>query len=116
FASYGSADDLWVASTSTTQMQLVRVTSGQVRPRQIQWSKRGGGMVYFLDGTGQNCRRRPGGRRLGSPPGPPSVGGGGAAGTICGWPAHRRPRCNWCESRRGRFGRGKSSGRSGAGR
>jgi tricorn protease len=48
--------DLWVANTSGSM--VMRLTTGGVAPRQIQWSKRrsilGGGLeiVYFLDGQG----------------------------------------------------------------
>jgi tricorn protease len=48
--------DLWVASTSGGR--VTRLTAGRVRPRQITWSKRRGGLggsldfLYFLDGNG----------------------------------------------------------------
>lgn len=51
FRSSGSSgDDLWVASTSGGQ--LTRLTTGNVRPRQIQWSKRSADLIYFLDAAG----------------------------------------------------------------
>jgi tricorn protease len=42
--------DLWVASTSGGH--LMRLTSGNQRPQQITWSRRGD-TVYFLDGGGE---------------------------------------------------------------
>src|SRR5262249_28962552 len=44
-------DDLWVASTSGGQ--LSRVTTGNLRPQQIQWSRRPGETIYFRDGSGE---------------------------------------------------------------
>src|SRR5439155_4788351 len=44
-------DDLWVASTSGGQ--LTRVTTGNLRPQQIQWSRRPGEAIYFRDGNGE---------------------------------------------------------------
>jgi tricorn protease len=44
-----NSDDLWIASSSGTQ--VLRLTTGSLRPNQIRWSK-GGTMVYFLDGNG----------------------------------------------------------------
>ncbi len=43
-------DDLWVASTSGGQ--LSRVTTGNLRPQQIHWSRRPGETIYFRDGNG----------------------------------------------------------------
>jgi tricorn protease len=51
FRSMGNnGDDLWVASTSGGQ--LTRVTTGNLRPQQIQWSKRVPDTIYFRDGEG----------------------------------------------------------------
>jgi tricorn protease len=43
-------DDLWVASVSGGQ--IMRLTSGNLRPQQIQWSKRFPDRIYFRDGEG----------------------------------------------------------------
>ncbi|HEV3237467.1 MAG TPA: S41 family peptidase [Gemmataceae bacterium] len=43
-------DDLWVASTNGSS--LSRITTGNLRPHQIQWSKRSPDTIYFLDGEG----------------------------------------------------------------
>ena len=52
FRSTGSSgDDLWVASSSGSQ--LTRLTTGSVRPQQIQWSQRLPDVIYFRDGHGQ---------------------------------------------------------------
>ncbi|HEY1376288.1 MAG TPA: S41 family peptidase, partial [Gemmataceae bacterium] len=45
-----SGDDLWVASADGKQ--VTRATSGGVRPRQIRWSQKHAGTVFFLDGSG----------------------------------------------------------------
>jgi tricorn protease len=51
FASSGmGGSDLWVASTSGSQ--ITRVTHGDQEPSQIQWSRRFPGVVYFKDGKG----------------------------------------------------------------
>jgi tricorn protease len=50
FRSRSSGDDLWVAGTDGRD--LTRVTTGNLQPRQIRWSKRIPGMVYFLDSSG----------------------------------------------------------------
>ncbi|HEY1860800.1 MAG TPA: S41 family peptidase, partial [Gemmataceae bacterium] len=51
FRSMGTnGDDLWVASTQGGQ--LTRVTTGNLRPQQIQWSKRLPDTIYFRDGEG----------------------------------------------------------------
>ena len=44
----GTGDDLWVANVDGGS--LTRVTTGNVGPRQIRWTK--GGTIYFLDNTG----------------------------------------------------------------
>jgi tricorn protease len=50
FRAISNGDDLWVAST--TGKELTRVTTGNLRPTQLQWS-RSLPMIYFRDGTGQ---------------------------------------------------------------
>jgi tricorn protease len=50
FRSTGSSDDLWVASTDGGHM--TRVTHGNMRPTQIQWSRRSSEVLYFRDGAG----------------------------------------------------------------
>jgi tricorn protease len=74
FVSYGPAADLWVAGALGGS--LARLTSGQVRPRQLQWSKRGGEMIYFLDRSGQIRKVGPGGGGLAALFGQPSGAGG----------------------------------------
>jgi tricorn protease len=49
FRAVSNGDDLWVASTDGSN--LTRVTSGSLRPRQIQWSQ-GSGVIFFRDGSG----------------------------------------------------------------
>jgi tricorn protease len=44
-------DDLWVASTDGSQVQ--RLTSGNTRPMQMQWSRYFGSKLYFRDGDGR---------------------------------------------------------------
>ena len=66
-ATADSSDDLWVASTNGGQ--LTRLTTGNMRPTQIIWSKPQpsalGDMIYFRDGTGiiRMVRRSRGRRR-----------------------------------------------------
>lgn len=43
-------DDLWVASSDGGS--LTRLTTGSVKPTQIQWSRFFGSMIYFRDGQG----------------------------------------------------------------
>jgi tricorn protease len=57
FRGLSKGSDLWVAST--TGHQVTRLTTGNQRPRQIQWSRRKSGfgsgymdLIYFLDGGG----------------------------------------------------------------
>jgi tricorn protease len=51
FRSVGpSGDDLWVASANGSS--LTRITTGNLRPQSIQWSKRTPDTIYFLDGDG----------------------------------------------------------------
>ncbi len=49
--------DLWVASTDGRS--VTRLTSGNLLPRHIHWSKRPIEVVYFLDGQGQIRMARP---------------------------------------------------------
>jgi tricorn protease len=52
FRSAGSSgDDLWVASSNGSQ--LTRLTTGSLRPQQIQWSQRTPDLIYFRDRQGQ---------------------------------------------------------------
>lgn len=46
--SQSNGDDLWIANVDGSSLN--RVTTGNLAPRQIRWTK--GGTVYFLDGTG----------------------------------------------------------------
>ncbi len=55
-------DDLWLAASNGSQ--VTRLTTGNLRPRQIRWSRLGGA-VYFLDGGGSLRAIRPG---FGGPP------------------------------------------------
>ncbi len=79
FRSLGSSngDDLWVANASGGQ--LTRVTTGGMRPSQIQWSKRVSDLVYFRDGTGVLRMARTGGTDLASLFSRPAGGTSGAA-------------------------------------
>jgi len=43
-------DDLWVASSDGGS--LTRLTTGNTKPTQIQWSRLFGNMIYFRDGSG----------------------------------------------------------------
>jgi tricorn protease len=46
-------DDLWIASVDGERKNFSRLTTGNMRPQQIQWSrKRFSPAVYFLDGDG----------------------------------------------------------------
>jgi tricorn protease len=60
----GRESDLWVASANGGQ--LIRVTTGNQRPTQIQWSKRKSpfgtplDLIYYLDGNGTIRLARPG--------------------------------------------------------
>src|SRR5262249_50275787 len=47
----GTNYDLWVATSNGNSTQ--RITSGGLYPRQIQWMRRGGSILYFLDGNGK---------------------------------------------------------------
>ena len=46
-----SGDDLWVAGSDGRSVS--RLTTGNQSPRGIRWSKRAGGMIYFLNGLGE---------------------------------------------------------------
>ncbi len=78
FRAAGSGgDDLWVASASGGQ--ITRLTTGSVRPTQIQWSKRQTDTIYFRDRAGQVRRARAGGGAsdlMALLSGPPSRAGG----------------------------------------
>src|SRR5262249_33167828 len=58
---FSSGGDLYVSSAGGGQMN--RLTTGGVRPTQIQWSKRAGSrdLIYFRDGTGSVRKARAGG-------------------------------------------------------
>ena len=45
-----SGGDLWVAGADGREVQ--RLTTGNLRPRQLTWSKRISGAIYFLDRAG----------------------------------------------------------------
>jgi tricorn protease len=59
FRHSGTGDDLWVASTSGSN--ITRVTSSGQAPRNITWSKKSTGLIYFLNGSGELRSIRPGG-------------------------------------------------------
>jgi tricorn protease len=60
FRSTGSnGDDLWVASSDGGQLN--RITNGNQRPQQIQWSKKNSDTIYFRDGSGAIRTARAGG-------------------------------------------------------
>jgi tricorn protease len=51
FRSFGSSgSDLWVADSNGGQ--VMRITNGNQRPQQIQWSKHHPGRIYFRDAAG----------------------------------------------------------------
>jgi tricorn protease len=50
FRSTQDGDDLWVANSDGGQ--IVRVTTGNTKPTQIQWSKLFGSQIYFRDVNG----------------------------------------------------------------
>jgi tricorn protease len=57
FRSTGSSgDDLWVAASNGSQLN--RITTGNVRPQQIQWSQRQPDLIYYRDRQGQICSAR----------------------------------------------------------
>lgn len=51
FRSTFNGDDLWIANANGSQQ--TRVTQGNYAPKQIRWSKKSGGLLYFLTGTGE---------------------------------------------------------------
>ncbi|QEL17325.1 S41 family peptidase [Limnoglobus roseus] len=51
FRSLSSGDDLWVAGSDGRS--VTRLTTGSQSPHGIRWSKRAGGMIYFLNGMGE---------------------------------------------------------------
>jgi tricorn protease len=51
FRSTEGGDDLWVASVDGSQ--VTRVTTGNQKPTQIQWSRFFSGQIFFRDGSGQ---------------------------------------------------------------
>jgi tricorn protease len=51
FRSLQNGDDLWVASSDGRD--VTRITTGNQRPTQIQWSRTMSSLVYFKDGNGQ---------------------------------------------------------------
>jgi tricorn protease len=50
--------DLWIASVP--RGNVTRVTTGNMRPQQIQWSKKHNNLIYFRDSAGQIRMARPG--------------------------------------------------------
>src|SRR5262245_31594410 len=68
--------DLWVASTSGGQ--VTRITTGNLNPVQVVWTKRSSDLIYFRDGQGQIRRITPTGLNPSNPFAPPS----GAPGTV----------------------------------
>ena len=51
FRSSASGDDLWVASSSGSN--LTRVTTGGQSPHYIRWARKNPGTIYFLNGSGE---------------------------------------------------------------
>jgi tricorn protease len=73
--------DMWVATVP--RGNITRVTSGNMRPHQIQWSKKHNNVVYFRDGSGQLRMARPGGGGLDALFGAGrSASGGGEAAVV----------------------------------
>jgi len=67
FRSSGSSgDDLWVAASNGSQ--LSRLTTGNVRPQQIQWSQRLPDVIYYRDRQGQIRSARATSWPAGGPP------------------------------------------------
>lgn len=50
FRSLQDGDDLWVANSDGGQ--ITRITTGNMKPTQIQWSKLFGSQIFFRDGSG----------------------------------------------------------------
>ena len=59
FRHSGNGDDLWVASTSGAN--ITRVTLSGQAPRNITWSKKSTGLIFFLNGSGELRSIRAGG-------------------------------------------------------
>jgi tricorn protease len=51
FRAVSNGDDLWVVSSDGKSLN--RLTSGSQQPRNIRWSKKGTGAIYFLNGSGE---------------------------------------------------------------
>ena len=51
FRSTSNGDDLWVATSDGSQVG--RVTSGRQSPKQIRWSVKNPGLIYFLNSNGE---------------------------------------------------------------
>lgn len=51
FRSLSNGDDLWLASTNGST--VTRMTSGNQTPSWIRWTRKTGGTVYFLNGSGE---------------------------------------------------------------
>jgi tricorn protease len=58
FRSTSNGDDLWIASSDGGHMS--RITNGNQRPTQIQWSKRSPDVLYYREGGGTIRMARPG--------------------------------------------------------
>ena len=51
FRHSGSGDDLWVANANGSS--LTRVTHSGQAPKNIRWSRKSSGLIYFLNGSGE---------------------------------------------------------------
>lgn len=51
FRAISNGDDLWVVSTDGKSLN--RLTSGNQQPRNIRWSKKGSGAIFFLNSAGE---------------------------------------------------------------
>ncbi|MCZ2340943.1 MAG: PDZ domain-containing protein [Bacteroidales bacterium] len=51
FRSTTNGDDLWVAGVDGNSVG--RVTTGKHAPKQIRWSRKSSGLIYFLNGSGE---------------------------------------------------------------
>lgn len=51
FRSTANGDDLWIAGVDGNSVS--RLTTGKQSPRQIRWSKKTNGLIYFLNGSGE---------------------------------------------------------------
>lgn len=72
FRALSGGDDLWVVSSDGKSLN--RLTSGSQMPRNIQWSKKGTGTIFFLNGSGElrSTRTSFGGFGPGGPVGEPA--------------------------------------------